>query len=296
MEIFKKYLPWLYTFLKSDYQSILNILIALVISSLFIYLIWVVIESGILAKSVKIATNRAIDNMQYGMKRTKLNFLNYQQIERFIAYTGLGYIFGKQFDPIMFMGISIILTFIGFYIGWLINTIYAIPLALLGFFLLTIIGIINNQSDNNALLDDIKAVYDTLRIQTKAGVFLTSAISECYLVVRNGRLKKALIELANDLLVKNDLEAAADEFQGKFRNQYVDQMAVILKQSQESGRAAQMFDDIQGQIDDIQAAINLKEKSKIRTQITICQVLVYVQILQVVIFCVLGTLNNDLGI
>lgn len=296
MELFKKYLPWLYTFFKSEYQSILNILVALIIQALFIYLILVVIDSGILAKRVKLATNKAIDNMQYGMKQAKLNFLNYEQIEKFIAYTGLGYMFGKQLDPIMFMGINIILTFIGFYVGWQIDFLYSIPSAILGFFLLTILGSISNQADNNDLLEDVKAVYDTLRIQTKAGVFLTSAISECYLVVKNRRLKRALIELANDLIVKNDLEAAADEFQGKFRNQYIDQMAVILKQQQESGRAAQMFDDIQGQIDDIQEAINIKEKARIRTQITICQVLVYVQIIQVVLFCVLGTLSNDLGI
>lgn len=296
MELFKKYLPWLYTFFKSEYQSILNILVALIIQALFIYLILVVIDSGILAKRVKLATNKAIDNMQYGMKQAKLNFLNYEQIEKFIAYTGLGYMFGKQLDPIMFMGINIILTFIGFYVGQQIEFLYSIPSAILGFFLLTILGSISNQADNNDLLEDVKAVYDTLRIQTKAGVFLTSAISECYLVVKNRRLKRALIELANDLIVKNDLEAAADEFQGKFRNQYIDQMAVILKQQQESGRAAQMFDDIQGQIDDIQEAINIKEKARIRTQITICQVLVYVQIIQVVLFCVLGTLSNDLGI
>lgn len=296
MDFLKTYLPWLYSFLKGSNQTYLNMFIALVIAALFVYLVWVIIDSGILAKRVKVATNRALNNMQYNMKSSKLNFLNYESIERFIKYSGLGFMFGKQFDPIMFMGVNIILTLLGFYIGWNFNPLYQIPLACLGFFLLTIVGILNNQSDNAALLEDIKAVYDTLRIQTKAGVFLTSAIQECYLVVKNKRLKKALIELANDLLVKNDLEGAANEFQSKFKNQYVDSMAVILKQSQESGRAAQMFDDISGQIDDIQAAINLKEKAKIRTQITICQVFVYVQILSVVVFCVLGTLGNDLGL
>lgn len=229
------------------------------------------------------------------MKTQRLNFLNYEQIDKFIKYSGLGYMFGKQFDPIMFMGVNIVLTLLGFYIGWKLEPVLQLPLAIFGFFLLTLVGVLNNSSDNNALLDDVKGVYDTLRIQTKAGVFLTSAISECYLVVKNKRLKQALIELANDLLMKNDIESAADDFQGKFKNQYIDQMAVILKQSQESGRAAQMFDDISGQIDDIQAAINIKEKQKIKTQITICQTLVYVQILAVVIFQVMGTLGNDLG-
>lgn len=295
MSIMKEYLPWLYNFLKSENATILNGIIAFGIAAAFVYLVWLIVDSGILAKRVKTATNRAINNMQSNMKSSKLNFLNYESIDKFIKYTGLGYMFGKQFDPIMFMGVNILLTLLGFYIGWKLNPLYSLPLAVAGFFLLTGVGILNNSSDNNALLEDVKQVYDTLRIQTKAGVFLTSALSECYLVVRNKRLKKALIELANDLLVKNDLEAAADEFQGKFKNQYIDQMAVIIKQSQESGRAAQMFDDISGQIDDIQAAINLKEKEKIRTQITICQTFVYIQILAVVIFQVLGTLGNDLG-
>lgn len=75
--------------------------IALVIAALFVYLVWVIIDSGILAKRVKVATNRALNNMQYNMKSSKLNFLNYESIERFIKYSGLGFMFGKQFDPIM---------------------------------------------------------------------------------------------------------------------------------------------------------------------------------------------------
>lgn len=295
MSFMREYLPWLYNFLKSDNVGILNGIIAFAIQAAFVYLVWLIIESGILASRVKTATNRAIYNMSQNMKTSKLNFLNYESIDKFIKYTGLGYMFGKQFDPIMFMGVNILMQLLGFYVGWKLNPLYSLPLAVAGFFLLTGVGILNNSSDNNALLEDVKQVYDTLRIQTKAGVFLTSALQECYLVVRNKRLKKALIELANDLLVKNDLERAADEFQGKFKNQYIDSMAVILKQSQESGRAAQMFDDISGQIDDIQAAINLKEKEKIKNQITICQTFVYISILAVVIFSVLGTLGNDLG-
>lgn len=296
MSFIKEYLPWLYQFLKGESQTYLNALVAFIIAGLFVYLVWTIVDSGILAKKVKVATNMALDSVQSNLKTSKLNFLNYEQIEKFIKYTGLGYMFGKQLDPIMFMGISILLSLLGFFVGWQVQPIYQIPAAVAGFLLLSGLGVLSNQTDNDALLEDFKAVYDTLRIQTKAGVFLTSAISECYLVVRNKRLKRALIELANDLLVKNDIESAADEFQGKFKNQYVDSLAVILKQQKESGRAAQMFDDIQGQIDDIQEAINLKEKAKIRTQITICQVFVYVQILQVVVFCVMSTLGSDLGI
>lgn len=295
MELLKQYVPSLYLFLKGSNAHYLNMFAALVVAGLFIYLVWLIVDSGILARRVASATERTISNMQSNMKTQKLNFLNYDQIDKFIKYTGLGYMFGKQFDPIMYMGVNILLALLGFYVGWQLNPLYQVPLSLFGFFLLTLIGIANNSSDNNALLEDIKQVYDTLRIQTKAGVFLTSALSECYLVVRNKRLKKALIELANDLLIKNDVATAADEFQGKFKNQYVDSMAVILKQSQESGRAAQMFDDIQGQIDDIQAAINLKEKAKIKNQITICQTMVYIAILAAVVFSVMGTLGGELG-
>lgn len=295
MKLLKQYVPSLYLFLKGSNAHYLNAFAALVVAGLFIYLVWLIVDSGILARRVASATEKTINNMQSNMKTQKLNFLNYDQIDKFIKYTGLGYMFGKQFDPIMYMGVNILLALLGFYVGWQLNPLYQIPLSLFGFFLLTLVGIANNSSDNNALLEDIKQVYDTLRIQTKAGVFLTSALSECYLVVRNKRLKKALIELANDLLIKNDVATAADEFQGKFKNQYVDSMAVILKQSQESGRAAQMFDDIQGQIDDIQAAINLKEKAKIKNQITICQTMVYIAILAVVVFSVMGTLGGELG-
>lgn len=63
MNIMKEYLPWLYNFLKSENAGILNGIVAFGIAAAFVYLVWLIVDSGILAKRVKTATNRAINNM-----------------------------------------------------------------------------------------------------------------------------------------------------------------------------------------------------------------------------------------
>ena len=45
----------------------------------------------------------------------------------------------------------------------------------------------------------------TLKIQTKAGVFLSYSLSECYLIVKNARLKAAMLEMTNKIVIKNDV-------------------------------------------------------------------------------------------
>lgn len=45
------------------------------------------------------------------------------------------------------------------------------------------------------MLNDIRLIYDTLKIQSKSGVYITDILSECQLLVQMPRLKKALMEL-----------------------------------------------------------------------------------------------------
>ena len=58
------------------------------------------------------------------------------------------------------------------------------------------------------MMPDIKVIYDTLRIQTKAGVFINEALGQCYLKVRNERLKEALLILNGKLIRDKDIETS----------------------------------------------------------------------------------------
>lgn len=109
-------------------------------------------------------------------------------------------------------------------------------LALAGFFIPDIYAKVSNNSDNEKILLDIRGIFDTIRIKTEGGMFLTSAIMECYKNTRNRRLKQALFEMNAQIIAKNDIRETVDVFNSKFKNKYIDTLCVILKQSLEAGK------------------------------------------------------------
>ena len=180
--------------------------------------------------------------MEVGLKKSSKGYFSYERIEKYLNQMGVNDMFDSEVSPSSFILVKIfmalVLSLVGIKEGIFILTI---GLALLGFFIPDIFINLSNNEDNDKILIDLKKVYDTLRIQTKAGVFLTSSIAECYLVAENRRLKKALLELNNKIIAKNDIETAIEEFNAKFKNSYIDTFCIVIKQSLESGKTVQIL-------------------------------------------------------
>ena len=201
-----------------------------------------------------------------------------------------------KLTPLMYTMFKILFAIFFMVLGFQLDTVLTgLGLGIFGYFFIDLVAYLSNSSDNKAMLDDIKNVYDTLRIQTKAGVYITSVITDCYLVVQNKRLKKAFLRLTSDIAAKNDIETSLDEFKNKFDNEYINTLVVIIKQSMKTGQASKMFEDIRAQIADIEAAMMEAEKARIKTMITVCQVLLYVAIIAVSLYVAVASLSTGLN-
>lgn len=193
--------------------------------------------------------------------------------------------FGGAANPVNYMLVKILALLLLFMMGLSLNQIIvSIVLGVIGFFLPDILLTISNSIDNDAMLEDIKCVYDTLRIQTKAGVFLTASLSECYLAVRNKRLKRALLELTNDISTRREVDDALERFNGKFDCGQIDIFCIIIGQSMESGRSVKALEDISLQMNDLQHAINMKEKEALDRKVQIIELLVFIGLLAVTVY------------
>ena len=199
-----------------------------------------------------------------------------------------------KMTPLMYASLKVFFAVFFMIVGLQDSLLLGMLLLVLGYSLLDIVANISNKSDNDNMLDDIKNVYDTLRIQTKAGVYITQVITDCYLVVQNKRLKIAFLRLTSDIAAKNDLEEALDTFRSKFDNEYINTLVVVIKQSMKTGQASKMFEDIRAQIADIEAAMMEAEKARIKTMITVCQVLLYVAIISVSLYVAVQSLSTGL--
>lgn len=219
------------------------------------------------------------------LKKSKINYFNFDSIQKFLNTKGATYLFGEMATPVTFMIVKILMFLLLFMVGMSLGGV--LPGALIGiagFFVPDILLTISNSADNDAMLSDIKCIYDTLRIQTKAGVFLSASLCECYLAVKNRRLKSALLELTNDISTRRDIDDALERFNEKFDCGQIDIFCIVIRQSMESGRSVKVLEDLSLQMNDLQHAINMKEKEALDRKVQIIELLIFVGLLAVTVY------------
>lgn len=219
------------------------------------------------------------------LKKSKLNYFQYDSIETFLNTKGAVYMFGTIANPVIYMLIKTLAFLLLFMTGVSVGGFaLAFLLGITGFFLPGVLLTVSNSADNDAMLGDIKCIYDTLRIQTKAGVFLSASLSECYLAVRNRRLKSALLELTNDISTRRDIADALERFNEKFDCGQIDIFCIVIRQSMESGRSVKVLEDLSLQMNDLQHAINMKEKEALDRKVQVIELLIFIGLLAVTVY------------
>ena len=219
------------------------------------------------------------------LKKSKLNYFNFHSIQKFLKARGAVYMFGEMATPVTFLLVKLLAFLLLLMVGISFNSIPAgLILGVIGFFMPDILLNVSNSMDNDTMLSDIKCIYDTLRIQTKAGVFLSASLCECYLAVKNRRLKSALLELTNDISTRREIDDALERFNEKFDFGQIDIFCIVIRQSMESGRSVKVLEDLSLQMNDLQRAINMKEKEALDRKVQVIELMLFVGLLAVTVY------------
>ena len=219
------------------------------------------------------------------LKKSKLNYFNFQSIQKFLKTRGAVYMFGEMATPVTFLLVKLLAFLLLLMVGISFNSIPAgLILGVIGFFKPDILLNVSNSMDNDTMLSDIKCIYDTLRIQTKAGVFLSASLCECYLAVKNRRLKSALLELTNDISTRREIDDALERFNEKFDFGQIDIFCIVIRQSMESGRSVKVLEDLSLQMNDLQRAITMKEKEALDRKVQVIELMLFVGLLAVTVY------------
>lgn len=270
---------------KGEQMNLENIIllknIILVLITFFIFLI---LTKSTLKEKADRFTGKTRLILDKGLRKTKINYFNYDRLSVFLTRSGIDFWYQNKINPINYIVYKILISVLMLLIGIKVNIYFSIPLGILGFMAPDILIKNKNENDNEEMMQDIKKIYDTVKIQTKAGVFLTDSLVECYLVVKMPRLKAALLELSSNIVAKNDIESSIDEFNQRFKNSYIDTFCIILKQSLESGKRAQILEDISTQLVNVQHAINMKEKESLDRKIGFIQLCIFAGITVIAIY------------
>lgn len=213
------------------------------------------------------------------MKKNKKGFFSYSRIHKYLKKNGnplkvspAGYIIVKCLSSIII------------FIVFSSDVIIAIVAGIAGFFLINLIIYMSNKSDMKKIRLQIVDVYDFLSIQTAAGVFIGSALTECYLMVRNTRLKNSLAEMCAEINLTKDVIGALDNFGESFNSVEIEAFILTIKQSLRTGKIEKALNDLSNSQKDSNMVLVQEETDKISTSKDIIQLLMYFGILAAIMY------------
>lgn len=153
--------------------------------------------------------------------------------------------------------------------------------AVLGFELPCILMKISNNSDNEDMMADIECIYDIMRIQARAGVYIRDSLMDCYVSTVNKRLKAALLELCNQTSTNKTIDEAIMDFNSKFNNRHIDVLCIVLSQAQSSGKTVQILSDMNEQINQLRHSRAKSDEGKLERKIEVIELLIFIGILAI---------------
>lgn len=262
--------------------------------ALLMCIIYITIAVFVLLLMNKKVSKLTCVKLEEGLMKSSWGVKFYENVDKKLNKYGVKHMF-NWITPITYFLIKVFICLI-FFVVFLIkvNLLAAIICPIVIYFMFDLILKLSNSLDNEEILLDLKRVYDTLRIQTKAGVFLTSSLSECYLSVTNRRLKDALLELNNKISKERDIQTTIEEFNLKFDNKYIDTFCIVVKQSLENGKTVQILNDLAVQIQDIEEALNLKLAERVKMKLEMYQFMIFIGMLGILIFGVITQINGSM--
>lgn len=212
----------------------------------------------------------------------------YATIKKFLKNYGADSLVGFVVSPVMFLVIS--------FLCGVFFTLFTYLMELggggvrllsfvLGICLPSLILVISNESDNQQMLEDLKNIFEMLKIQMHAGVYMIEALENCVETIRCKRLKTALCRLVGEIYMSKDVLLALDDFNESFCNVHVDMLVIILKQSMETGCSVQYLDSASSQMLDVEKAIYVRMENSVERNVQVILVLFMAGIIGIAVYC-----------
>lgn len=220
-------------------------------------------------------------------KFLRLKPKTYNKLQIYLSQVGVNYLLKRVVDPVEYEFVNVLLAFAFGTLGYCFFGLIGLLLGcILGFFILRILLDINNSRDNDKIVEDLQSIYENIKINTESGVFLTEALNSCYKVASCDRLKKALYEMITDIMVKQNVMDAIEDFKLKFKSVHVDTFCTVLRQGYETGDTMAALSSVSQQLLSIQKAVEIKHKQRLENDIMKVMLVILIAIIIVIMYAV----------
>lgn len=228
-------------------------------------------------------------NVNDYLKRIEKGYFSYERIYKYLKVNGNP----LELTPGGFVLCKILIGIIVFFISINNGFFMAIVMSIIGFAAPDIIYYLSNKNDMKKIRLELADVYDFLNIQTSAGVFIGSALTEAYLIVRSKRLKKAFAELCAEINLTKNIGEALDNFDSKFSSPEINSFVFAIKQSVITGRLHQALEDLSNSQKEINLILVQEQTNRIKINKDIIQLLMYIGILLTVFVGLLAEFSQN---
>lgn len=200
--------------------------------------------------------------------------------------TGMKHLFGDSFGGRQFLLLKLSSALLCAMLAAAVQPFLIAAALIFGYELPDIFADLSNETDNREMLEDIRVLYDTVRIQSRAGVFVTVSVMDCYLLVEHPRLKDALLEFNNAVLAKNSLAEAVDGLESRFDNRYIESFCIVLRQAMVSGKSVQILTDLSSQLSDVEHQLRLRQSEKLDRKIQLLELMLFTGLLVICVYAI----------
>lgn len=258
------------------------------------------ILAGIIAMNIikefsfKVASEKFYEGLANKLSNNRLGYFNKERIDKFIKSNGMSEKFtAEKFILLKFFMMAIILIVVATNYSFTLS----LPISVVVFFAFDVALIAQNNSQNIDIINSLDELCGSLRIQLKGGVHITDALSECYLLTSNARLKKAFEKVETILFLEHDVEKALLEFKEHFNNKYINTFVVTILQSEQSGKINQSMSDLAESFSDISKVLSNKRERSVTSKIEMLTIAIVIWILGTVgysVFMMISASSNNI--
>lgn len=295
MAIYETVTGW---FLGLDGQLLRGMLLAVMVTAggllaVVFYRLW---KKGIRLKEEK-AGQKIYENMEEAFREKGGG--TYEKLAAWLKGIGAEF-FVKGFgDPFYFLAVNL-----GIFLGSMMllgilgsSLAYGLLMGSVILLLELIFMAAKDKEDNQKMLEDISFLYDGTAIQLSGNIYIAHAVDNCIPYMESKRLKQALTELSNNLMLGGDVAGATQDFKEKFNNTYLDTFCnVIVQITSQTGEAGSLIEDMSKQLTALQETAFMQKKKATENKLQICIIGIFLVFTALIFYLSIASMSGSTGI
>ena len=228
----------------------------------------------------------------------KGRYFNYRKLQKWLKSIGADYAIKGFGDPFKFVMINLLLAVGITTIFGLLGSLFTGVGVSIAFVVTEILMlIVIDQKSNREMLDDISFLYDATAIQLNSDIYIAKAVTNCLIYIQNERLKHALTELCNNIVLGGDVRAATNDFSEKFHNEYLDTFCnVIVQITAETGEAGKLIEDMSKQLIVLKETTFSEKKKATENKLQLCIIGIFIVFTVLIFFLCIASMTGSADI